>query len=59
VTIDKRHQPCRWAEVMISTKVATIVFDKAGQIKIKVPTGAKTGEISVTTAGGTAREGGS
>jgi hypothetical protein len=43
-------------KVMIGTKVATIVSgsDKATQLKIKVPTGAKTGKIKVTTAGGTA-----
>jgi trimeric autotransporter adhesin len=41
-------------KVMIGTKAATIVTDKAGQIKIKVPKGAKTGKIKVTTPGGTA-----
>jgi hypothetical protein len=43
-------------KVMIGSKAATIVAgsDKATQIKFKVPTGAKTGKVKVTTAGGTA-----
>ncbi len=43
-------------KVTIGSKVATIVAgsDKSTQLKIKVPTGAKTGKIKVTTAGGTA-----
>jgi YVTN family beta-propeller protein len=41
-------------EVTIGKKVAKITSDKAGMIKIKVPTGATTAKINVTTGGGTA-----
>jgi LysM repeat protein len=40
--------------VTIGGKVATIISDGANKIKVKVPTGAHSGVIRVTTAGGTA-----
>jgi hypothetical protein len=39
-------------KVTIDGKTATVTSDTATQIKVKVPTGAKTGKIVVTTPGG-------